>query len=323
MKVQFGNIKFSAGLLILTSMSLILAACGDTSTPSSANSNITTPPNTTSTTMTTATTTSNTTTAAITTNPAITVATTATTPSSAATVTNSPTSNAPAWFNTVPTYTNATPLSLDAATLKAINVDPTKFYAEAFTTSDTVTSILDFYTSKLTAANWQVARKSLLSTDANAGAQLTLTRTENGTTEVLVVLAGTAAALKSIPQTAAFGSKIPDGQNAILLLAQTASATTITPVAPSTTNLPAGVAAQNISFDFGDGWVAQGQITYPAGKTGSFPTVILVHGSGTNDMDETISQDVAGVSGGSNFSATSLTICPHAVLRSCVTISGA
>jgi pimeloyl-ACP methyl ester carboxylesterase len=68
-----------------------------------------------------------------------------------------------------------------------------------------------------------------------------------------------------------------------------------------TATLPAGVAAKDLSFDFGDGWVAQGQITYPADKAGPFPTVILVHGSGNNDMDETLPESAAFVPGGSKF----------------------
>jgi len=61
------------------------------------------------------------------------------------------------------------------------------------------------------------------------------------------------------------------------------------------------VTAKDLSFDFGDGWVAQGQITYPAGKSGPFPTVILVHGSGNNDMDETLPESASQIPGGSKF----------------------
>jgi uncharacterized protein len=70
---------------------------------------------------------------------------------------------------------------------------------------------------------------------------------------------------------------------------------------PTTATLPAGVAAEDLTIDFGDGWVAKGQLTYPAGKGGTFPTVILVHGSGPNDMDHTIPEVAARVPGGSKM----------------------
>lgn len=319
---EFQLAKFSTGLIILVSVSLVLVACSDNSTPNPTQASTTTANTTTTTTATantnttttlptntagTNTTTTNSTTAnTITANSTTANSTPTVTPSGATTEsttapTNSANSTAPAWFKDVPKYANAQPLALDAATLTALNINPSQFYAEAYSTSDNVTDVVSFYSNNLSAANWQLARKTPLSGDASAGAQLTFTRTENGASEAFVVLVGTAATLKAIPQTATFGAKVPDNQTAILLLAQTETAANPTPVAPSTTNLPAGVAAQNLSFDFGDGWVAQGQITYPAGKTGPFPTVILVSGSGNNDMDETLPESVAGVPGGSKI----------------------
>jgi uncharacterized protein len=42
-----------------------------------------------------------------------------------------------------------------------------------------------------------------------------------------------------------------------------------------------------IQFTFSDGWKANGEIAYPPGD-GPFPTIVLFHGSGSNDMDQTI-----------------------------------
>lgn len=47
------------------------------------------------------------------------------------------------------------------------------------------------------------------------------------------------------------------------------------------------VAMLPFTVDFG-GFEALGELTYPAGETGPFPTVVLVHGSGPADMDFTM-----------------------------------
>ena len=45
---------------------------------------------------------------------------------------------------------------------------------------------------------------------------------------------------------------------------------------------------RDIIFTFADGWEAEGMLSYPAEGEGPFPTIILYHGSGSNDMDQTI-----------------------------------
>jgi uncharacterized protein len=42
-----------------------------------------------------------------------------------------------------------------------------------------------------------------------------------------------------------------------------------------------------MTFNFPDGWKAEGEIDYPQGG-GPFPTIVLFHGSGPNDMDQTL-----------------------------------
>lgn len=51
-----------------------------------------------------------------------------------------------------------------------------------------------------------------------------------------------------------------------------------------------------------DGWVFKGELTLPGGARAgqTFPTVLLLHGSGPNDMNETVSQEYARVPGGSS-----------------------
>jgi len=56
--------------------------------------------------------------------------------------------------------------------------------------------------------------------------------------------------------------------------------------APADTNLPEGIVEENIIV--GEGmWALPGTLTFPK-EGSSFPAVVLVHGSGANDRDETV-----------------------------------
>jgi pimeloyl-ACP methyl ester carboxylesterase len=50
----------------------------------------------------------------------------------------------------------------------------------------------------------------------------------------------------------------------------------------------AGVARQPVQIDMGRGWTAGGELDYPQGAHGRLPVVVLLHGSGHNDMDQTM-----------------------------------
>ncbi len=56
---------------------------------------------------------------------------------------------------------------------------------------------------------------------------------------------------------------------------------------PQATTLPEGVTEMLVALDVGEGLTLSGSITLPAGE-GPFPAVVLVQGSGSSDMDETI-----------------------------------
>ncbi len=51
--------------------------------------------------------------------------------------------------------------------------------------------------------------------------------------------------------------------------------------------LAEGILREQFMVDF-DGFPARGELTYPATGNGPFPTVVLVHGSGPSDMDNTV-----------------------------------
>ncbi len=52
-----------------------------------------------------------------------------------------------------------------------------------------------------------------------------------------------------------------------------------------------GITRKAVSIDLGKGWTSKGELTYPTGATQPLPVLVLIHGSGHNDMNETLSED--------------------------------
>jgi acetyl esterase/lipase len=50
----------------------------------------------------------------------------------------------------------------------------------------------------------------------------------------------------------------------------------------------AGITREQVRIDFGKGWVTDAELTYPTRATGRLPLVIFLHGSGHNDMNQTL-----------------------------------
>jgi dienelactone hydrolase len=50
----------------------------------------------------------------------------------------------------------------------------------------------------------------------------------------------------------------------------------------------AGVVRQSVTIGMDGGWTAAGELDYPAGARGRLPVVVLLHGSGPNDMDQSM-----------------------------------
>ncbi len=50
----------------------------------------------------------------------------------------------------------------------------------------------------------------------------------------------------------------------------------------------AGITREPVRIDMGRGWTADGELDYPRGAQGPLPVVVLLHGSGHNDMDQTL-----------------------------------
>ncbi len=74
--------------------------------------------------------------------------------------------------------------------------------------------------------------------------------------------------------------------------AVTAPATAATG-APSTTTATKtsgwqGIVRQPVRIDFGQGWVTEGELTYPRNARGRLPVIVMLHGSGHNDMNQTL-----------------------------------
>ncbi|WP_067497360.1 alpha/beta fold hydrolase [Actinoplanes sp. TFC3] len=49
-----------------------------------------------------------------------------------------------------------------------------------------------------------------------------------------------------------------------------------------------GVTREQVQIDFGKGWVTKAELTYPSAAKGRLPLVIFLHGSGHNDMNQTL-----------------------------------
>ncbi|AWB93452.1 hypothetical protein C3E78_15205 [Aeromicrobium chenweiae] len=49
-----------------------------------------------------------------------------------------------------------------------------------------------------------------------------------------------------------------------------------------------GITRKAVKIDFGKGWVTKAELTYPTHSRGRLPLVVMVHGSGHNDMNQTL-----------------------------------
>jgi len=49
-----------------------------------------------------------------------------------------------------------------------------------------------------------------------------------------------------------------------------------------------GVTREQVQIDFGKGWVTNAELTYPSRAKGPLPLVVFLHGSGHNDMNQTL-----------------------------------
>ena len=49
-----------------------------------------------------------------------------------------------------------------------------------------------------------------------------------------------------------------------------------------------GVTREAVQIDFGNGWITKGELTYPSRAKGRLPVVVMLHGSGHNDMNQTL-----------------------------------
>ena len=59
------------------------------------------------------------------------------------------------------------------------------------------------------------------------------------------------------------------------------------------------VSRRDLVIDLGDGLMTDAQLTFPAVGDGPFPGVLLVHGSGSTDMDEYLPPEISDTEGGS------------------------
>jgi acetyl esterase/lipase len=96
----------------------------------------------------------------------------------------------------------------------------------------------------------------------------------------LTVAAGTAVAL-----TAGIGVAGVAGAGATPSAGRGAAASAVTSAKPTGWQ---GITREKVRIDFGQGWVTEGELTYPKNARGRLPVVVMLHGSGHNDMNQTL-----------------------------------
>jgi pimeloyl-ACP methyl ester carboxylesterase len=217
------------------------------------------------------------------------------------TVLLNPSNTAPSWLLEIPRYPGAKPFQVSAKNAAALGLNPAQYLVTCRTTPDPVPILISFYKRWLENHNWQMVQKLPLNGSEAAGVQLIFSNVIGGQAQTLIILLSTAGALSTNLRSIGIASQLPAGNNLVLLATRIERPGPGETTEPPTEGLPVGVGAKNMDFRLGDGWVTHAQITYPARQTQAFPTLILVHGSGRNDMDETLPEDVAGVPGGSKF----------------------
>ena len=116
----------------------------------------------------------------------------------------------PAWFASLPQY-DLKPLTVDDSMVQLLGLDPQAVYVKAGLTGDSLTTVVDFYTSKLAGMGWPDPKKSNLISDSVAQ---TLSY-QNGK---LTILIASKQAFGMLPQTKALNAQIPDGQTFVALI---------------------------------------------------------------------------------------------------------
>ena len=208
---------------------------------------------------------------------------------------------APAFLGEFTSYPNLRPLAIDPSLIAGLGLDPSHTFVSAAASGDSVPALVSYYQSHLADAGWQVAQKLPLNGQEQNGLQMVFSREQDHTQQTLILLSATPQVLAGNPRTAALAGKLPSGMNLLLLATLSAPARPAEPLEPPTSGLPQGVAAENMEFELDDGWTTMAQLTFPDHGNGHFPALVLIHGSGKNDMDETFPEAVAQVPGGSKF----------------------
>lgn len=130
-------------------------------------------------------------------------------------------SEPPAWFKDIPAYAGVQNLAVDNATLAAVGISRAQFYVSAGTSPDTVTTITDFYVSKLEAAGWKTERQPLGPPDL--AQQLTFSDPKTPGKQLIVLVAGKTA-LQAVPGLKTLATQVADKQTLVALAASIGAA---------------------------------------------------------------------------------------------------
>ncbi len=123
-------------------------------------------------------------------------------------------SGAPVWFKDLPQYADLKPLQIEDSVLTQLGLSRSQFFIQAALTPDSVSTVADFYNSKLGAAGWKGQITPLPT--AEQGQQILFTNSQKAG-GFLLLLVVSREALAQSPQYQALLARVPEGQTLVAM----------------------------------------------------------------------------------------------------------
>jgi peroxiredoxin len=125
----------------------------------------------------------------------------------------------PGWFNEIPLYENGQHEELSGSTVASLGYNPSQYYATSIYTPDSVTTITDYYTTKLVAAGWQKTEQTQLTANPQAGQLIYFTRTQGSENQVLAIVPFSRELFNAYPRTKDLAASMPGNTNVVFYVA--------------------------------------------------------------------------------------------------------
>jgi peroxiredoxin len=125
----------------------------------------------------------------------------------------------PVWFNEIPLYENGQHTELSGPTVSSLGYDPSHYYATSVYTPDSVTTITDYYTTKLAAVGWQKTEQTALTANPQAGQLIYFSRTQGSENQVLAIIPFSRELFNNYPRTKNLAVSTPGNTNVVFYVA--------------------------------------------------------------------------------------------------------